>query len=396
MLNSKILVVEDEMLVAEDIAGRLRRLGYEVTDIVESGEEAIASVLKNPPDLVLMDIVLAGEIDGIETAEKIRQHKQIPIVYLTAYGDKKTLNRSKTTDPYGYVVKPFDEQQLNTTIEIALNKYQAEDKIRQSLADSELARKHAEEIAELKNQYISMISHELRQPISQILLSAETLELSQEKFDDRKKAQYLQFIQNAAENMEEMVRDMLFLGRSDSGHFQVERQIINLEIFCKNLIKQLQISPDEESQIILAIAPDISSHLLLDKQLLDRILNNLLSNAIKYSPDGGTISLVFYIEDLAETGDVTSLINGDNFDRDNIYEQLIIQVQDSGIGIPETDIELLFEPFHRCSNVQQIKGNGLGLSIVKKAVELQGGTITVNSQVGVGTTFTVSLPLVRR
>jgi signal transduction histidine kinase len=395
MLNSKILVVEDEMLVAEDIAGRLRRLGYEVTDIVESGEEAIASVLKNPPDLVLMDIVLAGEIDGIETAEKIRQHKQIPIVYLTAYGDKKTLNRSKTTDPYGYVVKPFDEQQLNTTIEIALNKYQTDHITRQSLADSELARKHAEEVAQLKNQYISMISHELRQPISQILLSAETLELGQEKFDDRKKAQYLQFIQNAAENMEEMVRDMLFICRSESGHFEVKRQPINLKIFCQKLIKQLQISPDKESQIILAIAPDISSYLLLDKQLLHRILNNLLSNAIKYSPDGGTISLVFYIEKLPETGDLPSLINADTSEQNSIYEQLIIQVQDSGIGIPEPDIELLFEPFHRCSNVQQIKGNGLGLSIVKKAVELQGGTITVNSEVGVGTTFTVSLPLVR-
>ncbi len=399
MLNAKILVVEDEMLVAEDIAGRLRRLGYEVTDIVESGEEAIASVLKNPPDLVLMDIVLAGEIDGIETAEKIRQHKQIPIIYLTAYGDKKTLTRSKTTDPYGYVIKPFDEQQLNTTIEIALNKYQADRKIRQSLADSELARKHAEEIAELKNQYISMISHELRQPISQILLSAETLEVSQAKFDDRKKAQYLQFIQNAAENMEEMVRDMLFLGRSESGHFQVKRQAINLELFCQKLIKQLQLSPDTEYRINLAIAPDISAHLLLDKQLLYCILTNLLSNAIKYSPGGGNISLVFYLENVEQTRDLPSLINADNYAdnyaQNSIEQQLIIQVQDSGIGIPETDIELLFEPFHRCSNVQQIKGNGLGLSIVKKAVELQGGTITVNSQVGVGTTFTVSLPLVR-
>ncbi len=395
MLNSKILVVEDEMLVAEDIAGRLRRLGYEVTDIVESGEEAILSVLKNPPDLVLMDIVLAGDMDGIETAEKIREHKQIPIVYLTAYGDKKTLNRSKITDPYGYVIKPFDEQQLNTTIEIALNKYQTDHRIRQSLADSESARKHAEEVAQLKNQYISMISHELRQPISQILLSAETLEVSQDKFDDRKKAQYLQFIQNAAENMEEMVRDMLFIGRSESGHFQVERQTVNLEIFCQNLIKQLQINPDKESQIILAIAPDISANILLDRQLLYHILNNLLSNAIKYSPDGGTISLVFYIEELPKTGNLPSLINADTSEQNSIYEQLIIQVQDSGIGIPEPDMELLFEPFHRCSNVQQIKGNGLGLSIVKKAVELQGGTITVNSEVGVGTTFTVSLPLVR-
>jgi signal transduction histidine kinase len=398
MLNAKILVVEDEMLVAEDIAGRLRRLGYQVTDIVESGEEAIASVLNNPPHLVLMDIVLAGEMDGIETAEMIRKHKQIPIVYLTAYGDKKTLNRSKITDPYGYVIKPFDEQQLNTTIEIALNKYQAEDKIRKSLADSESARKLAEEIVELKNQYISMISHELRQPISQILLSAETLELSQEKFDVQKKNQYLQFIQNAAENMEEMVQYMLFLARSERGHFKVNRQSLNLEFFCQKVINQLQISQDKSAPIILAINPEIKSHIFLDKQLLHRILNNLLANAIKYSPNGGTISLVLYIERLAKHPENTSLNNGDHSQEynndDTNYAQLIIQVQDHGIGIPEADIERLFEPFHRCSNVQQIKGNGLGLSIVKKAVELQGGTISVQSEVGVGTTFTVSLPLI--
>lgn len=396
MLNTKILIVEDEMLIAEDIAGRLRRLGYQITDIVESGEAAIVSVLNNPPDLVLMDIVLAGDMDGIETAAMIRQYQEIPIVYLTAYGDKNTLNRSKITSPYGYVVKPFDEQQLSTTIEIALNIYQANHKVLQSLADSELARKHAEKLADLKSQYMAMVAHELRQPISQILLSAETLEVSQDKFDSQKKAQYLQFIQKAAENLEQMVEDMLFLGRSESGYFEVKPQAINLETFCQKIIQELQANPDDNnSQIILAIAPDISSHILLDKHLLHRILINLLSNAIKYSPDGGNISLKFYLENVVDSADMSSLINSDDAHQNSICQQLVIQVEDHGIGIPEADVKLLFEPFHRCSNAQHIKGNGLGLSIVKKAVELQGGKITVQSEVGVGTKFTISLPLVQ-
>lgn len=395
MLNAKILIVEDEILVAEDIAGRLRRLGYQITDVVESGEEAIISVLNNPPDLVLMDIILTGDMDGIETAAMIRQHQEIPIVYLTAYGDKNTLNRSKITSPYGYVVKPFDEQQLNTTIEIALNIYQANHKILRSLADSELARKNAEKFADLKNQYMAMIAHELRQPISQILLSAETLEVSQDKFDSQKKAQYLQFIQNAAETMEKMVEDMLFLGRSESGYFEVKPQAVNLENFCQKIIQELQAKPDDNCHISLGIAPDIPSHILLDKQLLKRILINLLSNGIKYSPDGGNISLVFYLENVVDSANVSSLINSDGTHQNSMAQQLIIQVQDHGIGIPEADVKLLFEPFHRCSNAQHIKGNGLGLSIVKKAVELQGGKIAVQSQVGVGTTFTISLPLVQ-
>lgn len=395
MLNAKILIVEDEMLVAEDTAGRLRRLGYQITDIVESGEAAIVSVLNNPPDLVLMDIVLAGDMDGIETAAMIRQYQEIPIVYLTAYGDKNTLNRSKITSPYGYIVKPFDEQQLSTTIEIALNIYQANHKVFQALADSELARKHAEKLADLKNQYMAMIAHELRQPISQILLSAETLEVSQDKFDSQKKAQYLQFIQNAAENLAEIVEDMLFLGRSESGYFEVKPQAINLETFCQEIIQGLKANHDDNFQIILAIAPDISSQILLDKQLLHRILINLLSNAIKYSPDGGNISLKFYLENVVDSADMSSLINSDDAHQNSICQQLVIQVEDHGIGIPEADVKLLFEPFHRCSNAQHIKGNGLGLSIVKKAVELQGGKITVQSEVGVGTKFTISLPLVQ-
>ena len=381
MNQAKILVVEDEMLVAEDISGRLRRLGYQVTDMVDSGEEAIASVMNNPPDLVLMDILLAGELDGIKTAETIRQQDPIPVVYLTAYGDKNTLNRSKSTDPFGYIVKPFDERQLEINIELALNKYRAENQLRKSLADNEASRKLTEELMQRKNQYISIISHELRQPISQILLSAETLELSEENFDSQKKKQYLQYIQNAAENMDCLVEDMLFIGRSESGKFDVEPKSINLEQFCNKLLDQLQANPDWDSRIILAIAPDTPSYVLLDPKLLTHILTNLLSNSIKYSPDGGKICLAVYVYQTDDGSDNS--------------ETLTMQIQDSGIGIPKQDIEQLFEPFHRCSNVQKIQGNGLGLSIVKKAVELQDGKISVDSEEGVGTTFTVSLPLIR-
>ena len=124
MLHKSILIVEDESIIAEDMSDSLISLGYRVTDIVYSGEEAILSVAESRPDLVLMDVNLQGEIDGITAAEEIRSRFQIPVVYLTAYADEKTLRRVNATKPFGYIVKPFEEKNLHTTIQLALHRHQ--------------------------------------------------------------------------------------------------------------------------------------------------------------------------------------------------------------------------------------------------------------------------------
>ena len=132
MKGSQILVVEDESIVAEDIRRTLQDLGYVVFAVVPSGEEAVKVVEENIPDLILMDIVLQGEMDGIETAEKIRSQFNVPIVYLTAYSDEKILERAKVTEPYGYIIKPFKERELHINIEIALYKHKMENKLKES------------------------------------------------------------------------------------------------------------------------------------------------------------------------------------------------------------------------------------------------------------------------
>lgn len=129
MHKRKILVVEDEMIVAEDIKRTLVKLGYSVSAVVNTGRMAIRKAKKDKPDLVLMDIVLDDGIDGIEAAEQIRAKSNIPIVFLTAYADRATLERAKITEPYGYIVKPFSDKELHSTIEIALRKNQMEKKI---------------------------------------------------------------------------------------------------------------------------------------------------------------------------------------------------------------------------------------------------------------------------
>jgi two-component system, response regulator PdtaR len=120
MEKARILVVEDETIVAMDIAGTLRKLGHEVTDTVPSGEQAIESIDGNRPDLIFMDIGLKGEMDGIETAAKIRAQFSIPVIFLTAFVDEKTLDRAKETLPAGYLTKPFEENDLRIAIEVGL------------------------------------------------------------------------------------------------------------------------------------------------------------------------------------------------------------------------------------------------------------------------------------
>jgi PAS domain S-box-containing protein/putative nucleotidyltransferase with HDIG domain len=123
MKKKQILVVEDERIVADDIKMSLQRLGYDVPGMTSSGEEAVKKAEETHPDLVLMDIVLEGEMDGVEAASAIRSRFDIPVVYLTAYSDKKTLERAKVTEPFGYILKPFKDRDLYTTIEMAIYKH---------------------------------------------------------------------------------------------------------------------------------------------------------------------------------------------------------------------------------------------------------------------------------
>ena len=128
---TKILIVEDENIVAIDIKNSLKSLGYGISGVVASGENAILKVAEKRPDLVLVDILLKDKMDGIEAAEQIRNRFNVPVVYLTAFADDKTLQRAKITEPYGYILKPFEERELHTTIEMALYKHQIESKLKE-------------------------------------------------------------------------------------------------------------------------------------------------------------------------------------------------------------------------------------------------------------------------
>ncbi len=129
---TRVLIVEDEMIIAQDIARISESCGYQVLDIVSSGEEAVPKAIHLKPDVVLMDIMLGDEMTGLEAAEEIHYALDIPIVFITAFADDKTINKSKMAEPFGYIIKPFDERELKAVIELAIYKHAMQQTLKKS------------------------------------------------------------------------------------------------------------------------------------------------------------------------------------------------------------------------------------------------------------------------
>ena len=132
MSKIRVLIVEDESIVAMDIKNRLELLGYTIPAVASTGEEAIKMTMQTRPDLVLMDIMLGDGIDGIETAEHIHKRIDIPIIFLSAYADEEILLRAKVTKPFGYILKPFEERELHSAIEIGIYNHNLEKELKES------------------------------------------------------------------------------------------------------------------------------------------------------------------------------------------------------------------------------------------------------------------------
>ncbi len=373
MGRTRILVVEDEQLVAEDLRETLEILGYEIAGLAVSGEEAIAKVASTCPQLVLMDIRLEGAMDGIEASHIIQTDFQLPVIYLTANADRATLERVKQSEPFGYLMKPFSEKSLATTIEIAISRHQAELEVRRTLQAVRAEKNAAEEVAQGKSEYLCLLAHELRNPLTAIKFAAEVLQSHSDQLPDEKKMRYVQRIQTATNSLNKLLEDVLTLEHSNASPLQWSPLEVDVVGFCEELIEVLQVNCDDHHTLIFST--NVKHYqALLDEKLLWHLLNNLLNNAIKYSPEGGTVSLNFQGEP----------------------DRFTLKVTDKGIGIPPQMMPHLFQPFHRAGNVGQIPGTGLGLAIVKQCAELQGGSISIDSTLGQGSTFTVILPREKR
>ncbi len=225
------------------------------------------------------------------------------------------------------------------------------------------------ELSDLKIQLFSMISHEFRTPLTVILSASQLLENGL-KDADQSSRKNLYRIQSSVKLMNQFLTDILILTRAESGNLSCRLEPLDIEAFCLNLVEDFQFI-NKNNTPIKFVSQGLMIRPYLDEKLLYSILSNLLLNAIKYSPTGAGISLILWQDS----------------------DRIVFQVRDHGIGIAEEDRGKIYEPFYRGQNVENIIGTGLGLAVVKKCVELHRGEITLDSQVGEGTSFTVKLPI---
>lgn len=240
---------------------------------------------------------------------------------------------------------------------------QAETTLRQALAKEK-------ELGELKSRFISMASHEFRTPLATILALTETLSAYRRRLTDEQIDQRLHKIREQIEHLKSIMEDVLLLARLQARRGEFTPTMVDLDELCHTIVEEFQNQPHTLHYLSYHCENRLPL-VCLDARLMRRIISNLLSNAIKYSPASQPVTLTLSFT-------ATSII---------------LQVHDQGIGIPETDQQHLFEPFHRAANVGTVSGTGLGLVITKEAVTLHKGQICVESKVGTGTIVTVTLPL---
>lgn len=242
-------------------------------------------------------------------------------------------------------------------------------KVRDRTAELRQANEQLQELGELKSRFVSMVCHEFRNPLNNILLSASSLERYDAQLSPDHRREYLNGIKTDVERMTQMIDDNLVIGKIEAHKLMIQPTPIELVQFCRSLVAELQLTSNWQQLIVISRHRHLIAE--LDGTLLRSILTNIVSNSIRYSRDRSDIHLQL------------SKRRG----------QVVFRISDQGIGIPREDWPYLFEPFHRAKNVSNIPGTGLGLNIVKRFVDLHNGQIKVDSTLNTGTTFTITLPL---
>ncbi|PLZ96820.1 hybrid sensor histidine kinase/response regulator [Fischerella thermalis CCMEE 5268] len=384
----KILLIEDNLAEARLLQEFLKQAqSHKFTLVNVKRLRDALSLLSNCNeiscdfDVILLDLTLPDSEGLTSLPPLISQAPTVPIVVLTNTNDDELAIEAVRQGAQDYLVK----RQVNVEVLIRALRYAIERKhtleslravnhaleIRVEERTAELIK--AQELNQFKSEFVSMLSHDIRSPLNTILLAAGLLQNSGDKLSTEKKLNHYKLIRSAIKNMTQLLDEASLLGKADSGRLEREFTLLNLQDFCHQLVEDAQLIAVDKRIKVVFTATGQPTEILSDENLLRHILGNLLSNAIKYShPD----SIVY-------------------FELKFKNQTVIFNIKDEGIGIPLEDQKQLFQPFYRANNVGLIPGTGLGLAIVKKCLEAHGGEITVNSEVGVGTTFTVTLPLIK-
>ena len=366
----RVLAVDDEPGMRTGIDRTLRRFTVTLPDLegevafaleaVDSGEAALARIEASPPDILLLDHKLPG-MSGLDVLHELAESKRdILTIMITAYASLDTAIAATKRGAYDFLAKPFTPEELKAAVR----------KAAKHLLLQRQARRLAEEKRQVRFQFISVLGHELKAPLAAV---EGYLNILKDKSAGDNPAVYQQAMDRSLirlQGMRKLILDLLDLTRIESGNRKRELADLDVCEVAKNAIETL--IPDATAKkITIELTTPGPVPMRADRGDLEMIFNNLVSNAVKYNRQGGQVRVS--VEGLAGT--------------------VRIAVTDTGIGMSPQETAQLFREFSRIKNPQtrNILGSGLGLSILKKVAALYGGDVQVQSEAGVGSTFTVVL-----
>lgn len=401
---------EDYLITRDTIAEIQSRQKYQL-DWVSDYDKALTLIAERKHDIYLIDYKL-GPHNGLDIIQKTAgEDFYAPLILLTGLSDWEIDEKAMQYGASDYLVKgTFNADQLNRVLRYNLRDAKYISEIRSLNSDlenrvkertAELAKvieqlgrsnKHLQdlldereltqrelkkslekekELGNLKARFVTMASHEFRTPLSTILSSTYLLEKYTKPEDEEKRHKHLDRIRLNINNLTEILNDFLSIGKLEDGKVQPEPVAFIFKNLIEEAVHDIEVILKKGQYITLVENGEAADRpVLSDKKLLKNILINLLSNAAKYSEEDREITLTTEIQP----------------------RQIVLEVKDQGIGIPDKDQPHLFERFFRAENALNIQGTGLGLNIIKKYLELLGGDIRFSSKLHEGTTFTVTIP----
>jgi signal transduction histidine kinase len=390
MKNEEILIVEDDILSATIIKKMLLKKNYKVPKSISTSYEAIEYVNNSQPDLILMDIFLKDEVDGITAAKKIREKYDIPIIYLTSDSSDETIQRAKITEPFGYLLKPVDEKTLITNVELSLQKQHTHNKIiletlRKSNDELEKRVKERTEALQKSNEDLkiemkqriqaeeelkraerlatigkmsAVLAHEIRNPLNSIKINVDILNQILELSEGNRRR--MQIIIKEVTRLDNLVKGVLQFAR----HSDLVISEFSINHLFENIVHQLKPQFDAAGLTLLNNTENIIIN--ADKEKLEQVFLNMLLNSFDAISEKGEVKV--YSEH----------VNKNSVD---------IFIRDTGIGIENSG--KIFDPFYSTKNT----GTGLGLSISQNIIQQHNGNLKLISSNPGETIFCVSLPV---
>ncbi len=379
---ANILVADDSTVTRAWLGKLLPAMGHAVAGTAPCGMEAVRLAASLRPDLVLMDVCMPGEMDGLAAGERIGSILNIPVVYMTAHTDEAVLKRIMDAAPLGFVTKPIQTAQLRLTLEIALRAKAerelaaANARLERLLVEDGLRRdlENADAASRAKTEFLARVSHELRTPLNTILGMCEVL--AEARLDPAHR-RCVETIGQAGEALLRLIDDVLDIARLDSGRLPLRNMSFSPEAALRETAAAITPMAQKKGlRVHVRVQPGLPEAMLGDPSALRRVLGNLADNAVKFT-DRGEVELI-----------VEPAPSGSNANR------LLFRVRDTGAGIDPRDHQAVFGPFAKTPRQDRPRpGAGLGLAVAARLAGLLGGEILLESRPGLGSLFTLALPL---